>query len=53
MKTKKPHKQINMALSPETYAKLAKKAADHGAKIGKPVAVTTYVKLIVLKHAES
>ncbi len=53
MKTKKPHKQINIALSIETYKKLAKKAANYGAKIDKPVAVTTYVKLIVLKHAES
>ncbi len=53
MKTKKPHEQINMAVSLETYKKLEMKAADYGAKIRKPMAVTTYCRMILLKHAES
>ena len=38
-------KQINITVSAETHKKLAAKAADYGAKIRKPIPVTTWCKL--------
>ena len=46
-------KQINIAISENTYDKLAKKAAEEGVKIGKPIAVTTFCKKKLEEIAES
>ncbi len=48
-------KQINIAISEDTYDKLNAKAAEYGTKLKKkkPVPVTTFCKLKLVEIAES